>query len=284
MTGVIEATVITEPGLYPDMPDDTYHGDPVPGGSLSVSGAKKLLTTCPAKFAYEREHGRAPKAEFDFGHAAHLKVLGKGARLAVIDARDYKTDKAKGEKAAAYASGQVPMLVGQIPVVDAMAAAIRRHPLASRLLAPDPAMSEQSGFWLDEQHGVWRRLRIDRMCWLGDRLVIVDYKTCESADNESCRKALRNFGYDQQDDWYTTGARALELHDEPGFLFVFQERTAPYLVNVVGCDDGAVAYGHRLNDKALSIFAECQATGVWPGYGSEITYLSLPGWVRSVED
>ena len=29
-------------GVY-DIPEDLYHRDPVPGGSLSCSGAKKLL-------------------------------------------------------------------------------------------------------------------------------------------------------------------------------------------------------------------------------------------------
>jgi hypothetical protein len=48
--------LITEPGVY-DIAEDHYHADPVPGGSLSNSGAKKLLPpSCPAKFAYEREH------------------------------------------------------------------------------------------------------------------------------------------------------------------------------------------------------------------------------------
>jgi len=33
---------VTEPGVY-DIPEDAYHRDPVKGGSLSYSGAKKLL-------------------------------------------------------------------------------------------------------------------------------------------------------------------------------------------------------------------------------------------------
>ena len=67
-------TVITEPGVY-TMDEADYHADPVPGGSLSCSGAKKLLA-CPARFAYDREHPPAPTPAMELGTAAHkLKVV-----------------------------------------------------------------------------------------------------------------------------------------------------------------------------------------------------------------
>jgi len=37
-----ERTVIRRPGLY-DLPEHIYHADPVPGGSLSSTGARRLL-------------------------------------------------------------------------------------------------------------------------------------------------------------------------------------------------------------------------------------------------
>jgi hypothetical protein len=285
MTVINAPDVVTETGWWQDMSDETYFADPVPAGSLSKSGAKLLLPpSCPAKFAYVREHGAKPKRAWDFGHAAHRKVLGRGAEVAVADFGDWKTNAAKKIRDDAYAAGRVPILRKEEKAVDEMADAIRSHPLAGRLLSPDAGVNEASFFWIDEPTGVWRRARLDRFTWLGDQLVVVDLKTCESADNESCRKTLANLGYAMQDDTYTTAVRALELHDDPAFLFVFVEREPPYLVNVVGCADDVIAYGRRLNEKALRIFAECSATDTWPGYGSEITYLSLPGYVRSVED
>ena len=60
---------ITEPGVHYDMDADTYHADPVPSGSLSVTRAKTLLTEAgPAKFRHRADHGQPPKAEFDMGH------------------------------------------------------------------------------------------------------------------------------------------------------------------------------------------------------------------------
>ena len=45
--------IIDQPGIY-DIPEDQYHRDPVPGGSLSASGAKKLLADGgPARYRHQ---------------------------------------------------------------------------------------------------------------------------------------------------------------------------------------------------------------------------------------
>ena len=51
--GIAEAEVVVdEPGVYDGLDEAAYHADPVPGGSLSASGAKLLLPpSCPALYA-----------------------------------------------------------------------------------------------------------------------------------------------------------------------------------------------------------------------------------------
>ena len=97
-------TALTEPGMfqagiYPDMPEDAYHADPVPGGSLSASGAKKLLA-CPARFAYDRDRLPQATAAMELGTAAHKLVFGVGAQLAVVDAENWRTKAAQRQRAA----------------------------------------------------------------------------------------------------------------------------------------------------------------------------------------
>lgn len=76
-----EPLAVTEPGVYDDMPEHVYLADPVPGGSLSFSGAKALLPpSCPALYRHQRDHGRPPKPAFDFGHAVHSMVLAPESR------------------------------------------------------------------------------------------------------------------------------------------------------------------------------------------------------------
>lgn len=285
--------VIDRADIYDDIPDAVYHGDPVPGGSLSSSGARKLLPpSCPALFAWERDHGRPPKRHFDQGHAAHARVLGVGADVEVVqkvtkdkkrvDADDYRTTSAQEHAKEIRAAGKVPLLRKELDLVDGMAAAIKEHPIARVLFDPDlGGEAEQSLFWHDPAFDVWRRARLD---WLpgqliNDRLIIPDYKTTASAEPAAFAKSVFNLGYHMQDDFYTDGALALGLADEVGFVFVAQEKDPPFLITVHECDPLAKAMGQLNNRRALGVFAECQATGVWPGYSDDVEKVSPPQWL-----
>lgn len=271
------------PGVY-NMPEDVYHRDPVPGGSLSSSGARKLLPpSCPALFKYEQDHPRPPKKTFDYGTAAHQLVLGSGPGIVVVDADSWRTDAAKAQAADARADGKVPLLAHEWQPVKAMADALREHPVASALFDPNHGKPEQSLFWQDERTGVWRRARLD---WLpdprpGQRLIIPDYKTTVSAAPDDLQKSIANYGYHQQSATYIDGARALNLADEKAaFVFVFQQKTPPYLVTVVQLDTVALQVGRFLNRQAIDIYAECKRTGRWPGFSDDIEILPLPPWVE----
>jgi len=277
--------LVTEPGVYNNMPESIYHADPVQAGSLSVSGAKRLLPpSCPAIYKWERDNGRPGKAAFDFGHAAHAAVLGVGGQTvvvqktakdkSVVDADDYLTKSAQEHRDAIRAEGKVPVLASEQAVIRDMVAAVRAHPIASQLLDPDKGKAEQSAFWLDDEHGIWRRGRFD---WLAGR-VIVDYKTCQSADPASIAKAVANYGYAMQDQWYRDAARAVAGIENPEFVFVFQQKTAPYLVTVAQLDLTAQARGRELNQRAIRTYVECMATDTWPGYVDDVALISLPKW------
>lgn len=289
MTALAEAPAftVTAPGVYDGMPEDVYHSDPVPGGSLSASGAKMLLPpSCPARYEYDRLHPK-PKAAFDYGTAAHKLVLGTGPEIVIVDAADWRTNKAKQARDEAHERGAVPLLISAFGQVEQMAAALRRHPLASALLDPAYGQPEQSLFWEDSQAGIWRRARLD---WLrhpvaGRRLLIPDYKTADSAAPENFRRAAANFGYHLQNANYVDGARALGLDDEPVFLFIVQEKTPPFLVNVIGLEDPAIEAGRERMRMACEIWRDCTEAGRWPGYPEDITYVSLPPWAeRPLED
>src|SRR5690606_31897383 len=77
------------------------------------------------------------------------------------------------------------------------------------------------------------------------------------------------------------GYRALWEGSDPAMLFVFVEKTPPYLVSVVELDQPAVIVGRELNRRALAVYAECRATGVWPGHSPEIELIALPAWATN---
>jgi hypothetical protein len=246
-----------------------------------VSGAKKLLPpSCPAIFDYQRTHEPESTKTLDVGSAAHQLVLGAGAEIVVVEADDWRTNKAKGERAEAYLRGAIPLLRKDYEPVVAMASALRQHPVAAALLCQDGGLPEASAFFRDAETGVMRRCRYDVLPPHSDnsRLIIPDYKTAVSANPERFARAAMEYGYHQQDAWYVDAAAALDLANDPVFLFVVQEKTAPYLVSVVQLDAMAVRIGRHLNRRAIDLYAECNRTGIWPGHADDVAHVSLPSY------
>ena len=172
---------------------------------------------------------------------------------------------------------------GAAAVLDGVLAAIREHPIAGPLLDPSTGRPEVTAAWIDTNTGTWLRARYD---WLRDqthgRPIIVDYKTTDSADPSGIRRSIYRYGYYQQDPWYLDGLAALGV-DDAAFLFVFQEKTPPYLVTVVELDDYDRAAGRDRNRRAIDIYAHCTATGEWPGYATDVIPISLPTWAHHEE-
>lgn len=260
------------------MDENQYHRDP----ALSASGAKRLLPpNCPALFKQDRDNGGRPnKRAFDVGHAAHAAVLGVGLEMVVVDADNWTTKAAKQQRDEAYAAGQCPILAKEKRAVDEMAVAIRKHPIASKLLHPDSGEAEVSVFWEDERRGVDRRVRFD---WLshtdGGRITIADYKTTNSAEPHAFARSIFSFGYDIQAVFYTDGVQAAEIAQDVTFLFIAQETTAPYLITVHELDFMSLALGRARVDEACAVFRECTETDTWPGYSDGVELVPPPPWL-----
>jgi hypothetical protein len=276
---------IAEPGVY-DLPASAYHRDPVAGGSLSSTGARRILPpACPAMFKYWREHPQPPKNAFDLGHAVHSDVLDAGEPIVVIDADDYKKQATRQAREEAYATGKVPLLPHELEQTKAAADAIRDHPVAGPLFArAGPA--EQVLVWRDRLTGVMCRAMLDKQI-PGQRLIVADLKTTKSAEPTSVAKSVDNYGYHQQGAFYLDGIRTLGLHGdtEPAFVLVFVEINPPHLITVVQLDPNALMWGDRLNRKAISTYHRCVTTNQWPAYTDGVVSVDLPMWTtRHLED
>ncbi len=267
---------ITEPGVY-DIPPDVYHADPVPAGSLSCSGAKLLLPpSCPAKFRHQQLHGQEHRQVFDFGTAAHTMILGNGPALTIIEADSWRTTDARDEAATARAAGATPLLRKEHDELKALTAAVHADPVAAALL--ETGTAEQSLFWIDELTGTWLRGRLD---WNRPGL-IVDFKTTTSCDTDSLERAIHTYGYHQQAAMYVDGAKAaMHLDEDPAFVFLFAEKTPPYLVRAVELTAVALRIGRDRNREAIDLYTHCKATDTWPGYSSDIDTVSVPAYIEN---
>lgn len=283
MTTAGQRQLITEPGVY-TMPAGDYHADPVEGGSLSSTGARRLLDTCPAKFHYERTHRPAPTEAMTFGHAAHKMVLGEGPTVIVVEADDWRTKAAKEAKADALEAGLIPMLRKDMAVVSAMAEALTADPIAGRLLAAARAARREAVLvWRCRATGINCRAMVDI---LPDEatpgvFTLLDYKTCEGADLDSIERSVWNYGYHIQEHTYLDGVKTLGLADKPEMAFIFQERTPPYLVRAVYLDMTAKDAGAFYTRQSRQIYRDCTESGVWPGYDDDLTRVSIPPWAQN---
>lgn len=284
MSNPIEPIVITRPGIY-DLPEDVYHKDPVPGGSLSSSIARKLLSECPAVVDDERQRPQEPKKAFDLGTAFHQLVLGRGSELVVVERADGKpewnTDKVKAEVEAVRAAGKTPLKRAELAQAELMAAKVREHPDAGPLFAPGTGLAERSIFWTHERTGTSCRAMLD---WLsltpGFPPLIVDLKSTKDVSRRGVRKAVSEYRYFQQDPFYRAAVASLgyDLADV-GFVFVFVGSSPPHLVTVGVLDAEALAYGMDCNERAIDLWVECQDSGVWPGYSTGVETIELSRWV-----
>lgn len=267
------------PGVYEDLPAEEYHAQT---SSLSSSGARKLLSpNCPARFKWDLDNPQPSKKTFEFGTAAHQMVLGSGPQLVVVDRKRWDTDLVKAELAEIRERGDIPLKKAELEAVEAMAKAIREHPLAAALLDPEYGKAEQSLFWTDPDTGVQCRARLD---WLpvpeDGRMLVAEYKSTVNASVKKFEKAVLTYRYDQQAEWNSAGIQALKLAADVQFMFIAQEKTPPFLVNVIRLDSMWLVMAADRNRRAREIYKRCTETGIWPGYSSDVEVAMSPSWLE----
>ncbi|AYD84628.1 RecE-like exonuclease [Mycobacterium phage Paito] len=278
-------------GIYAWIDEDVYHGDMM---SLSSSGARDLLNITPEEFDFARRVPRDPNKNYDFGHAAHKMVLGKGAKLKMLDPKVHglkadgkpaqnPTSTAMWRKSAADArkQGLIPVAKSDMEKAQTMAGRVFQHRVAARLLSKGRA--EHSIYWHDDATRVRLRCRPDFITEGLGRTICVDYKTATSANPRQFMRAVAEYGYHQQQAFYEDGLAEIGLTDV-GFLFIVQSKTAPFTVSVCEIDPEIVELGRRQNRVAIELFARCMKQDRWPGYDG-IQTVGMAGWaVKQIED
>lgn len=265
-----DTATLERSGLVLAMPEGEYHGGP----ELSSTGAKAILQS-PAKYQWEREHP-VHKDVYDVGTVAHALVLGTPLDVVVVPG-PWTTKAAKEDVAAAREAGHAPLKPEAWESIQAMAEKVLTHPAARSLLERD-GVAEASAFWTDDETGVPCRARFDWLTENDGRTLGVDYKTTQDASPRGFASSVAKYGYYQQDPFYLDALAALG-HDDPGFVFIAQEKEAPYLVGVYELRHADREMGQERNALARQIFRDCTAAGVWPAYSDDVQFLDLPRWV-----
>lgn len=273
------------------IPPEEYHpGDFIKNGgarpliTLSCSQASTLLNKSPAHCReghaqLNPDYEEQQKDVFDLGSAAHNMALRQDfwrEEIDIIDARDWKTKKAKEAKAESRAAGRYPILVAQYGALEAMVLKLEAHPQAGRAFTQ--GQPEMTLVWRDEQSGVVCRARPD---WTPDDQKFdpwPDYKTTqEGKPGVWDRRYCLDHGGILRAAWYHEAIRQCCGVERPVQYYVVQEVSAPYVVTVRVVPLPIIDLGRRMMRRALTEFARCLKSDDWPGYDF-LTDLSCPQW------
>jgi exodeoxyribonuclease VIII len=113
----------------------------------------------------------------------------------------------------------------------------------------------------------------------GHGVFAIDLKTTEDATKEGFERSVAKWGYDVQVAHYEATFTASEGMALDRFVFVAVEKSAPYEVAMFELPDVWLEMGRAKAKAARTIFAECIASGEWPGYTTDIQILDPPTWL-----
>lgn len=246
----------------------------------------------PEKFKYFLDHPVEQTPAMAFGSACHKMILELetfGDEYAVspsgIDKRT-KEGKAMWEAFMADNQGKTLISADDAQVMADMEEMLLKCPLAASLIY-GKGESEVPFFWTDKETGEKCKIKVDRLVKYRRRWYVVDYKTTQSAETFRFNSDMWKLGYYMQAAMYTEGVmKAKGLRSRPGFLFVAQEKKAPYSVNVIEVSEETMNAGIAKFHQLLQKYHDCKVVDIWPGYVSDVPNDSfVPTWAeREMED
>jgi len=247
-----------------------------------------LMHESPEKFRYAMDNPDEPTPALLFGQMVHMMVLQTWDEWHQAYAVAPKADKRTKEGKEIWASFQAEcadrtaVSFDDFQTAKDMTDAVYNNEFASKLLA---GSHEVPFFWTDEMTGIECKCRCDCLTYIGDQLYIVDYKSSADASVEQFQRDAFRYGYALQAAMYSEGVKA-NMDGVPKFVFIVQEKKAPYSVNIFETDDAVITYGHDQFRQYIGMYKDCMTSGNWYGYlGREnvINTLMLPAYLSAKE-
>lgn len=268
-------------GIVHGLDEVEYHAHP----ALSSSGVRMLLPEykgSPKKFQWALSNRRTSRT-FDVGHAVHAKVLGVGAGVVTYPDEHLTPSGNVSTKAATVeweaeqrAAGLTVLSPADMVTVDAMAEAVLAHPTARPFLEV-ATMREVSVF--ADVDGVPCRARFDALSEsTRNGVYAVDLKTTVDATKAGFESSVKRYGYDVQVAHYADTHEAATGLGVDRFLLIAVEKSGPFEVAVFELPELWRQMGRTKAAEARRIYAECVASGEWPGYDTEVQFLDPPAW------
>jgi hypothetical protein len=270
-------------GLHRNVPMRDYIGDPCEAPSLSKGIVRAIVERSvahavlmhPRLSVVEDSASRAT----DLGSAAHAAYLYSADSIVWIDAEDWRTKAAKEERDAARAAGKCPLLVGQRPQIESMAAAAR--------LVHSPGIGDVEVTLVWQERGVWLRCRPDILAPSFRGLPgswVPDYKTCATCHPQTwARRSLYAGGYDIQAALCRRGLRVVTGEDWTP-CWIVGETEAPYSAVVIAPSPEMLSLADAKVDAAIDAWDRMLQTGARPSYEVGPHWIDPPAWAGGGDD
>lgn len=270
------------PGIYTDIPYDVYrHGPGIANSDLD------LIRRSPAHYwAARLDPEREPEEESlakTFGRAHHTNVLEPHLfEGSVVFHPDMNANKKEVQeiKSQARAEGKDCLNEKYLKDLRRMKMALMARQDVNHVFRE--GRPEVSVYWFDPATGLLCKARID---WLTNSNEVADLKSAEDCRASGFQRAAYNYGYHYAAAHYTKGLEVLAGKRPEHYLWIAQEKKAPFATKVHRADEDQIMAGDLANDEALELFARCLEADSWPvewgmEYGPEVADLGLPHFAK----
>ncbi len=273
---------VEKPVIIPDLDPERYHNDL---DSVSASGLRDLARTPLHHYYLHRRPDREapePTPSQKLGTAVHMAVL-EPRRFEVLYLPAPNVDRRTKDGKADYAAylerlgDGIEISANDHATALRIAESVRKHPVGKKLLC-GAGMREVSVYWTDRETGVRCRMRPDFAP--ATESVLVDLKSTGDASDRAFSRTAWNYGYQLTAAFYKDGWKAATGEDRD-YVFAAWEKDEPHACAWYYAEDDMIEAGRAEYKRLLRIYADCLASGVWPGYPNQLQPLYLPSWAES---
>lgn len=250
---------------------------------ISASDLKKIMRS-PAHYKYYKDNPQEDTPSLLFGRCYHKMCLETSefdTEFAVAPICDRRTKEGKQiwNDFVAESEGKDIITAEMYEQVHEMRKVLMSTKFVPKLIN---GTHEMSFFWADEDTGVKCKCRPDSYGMLGNTGILVDLKTTSDASTDGFMRQANKLFYDLQMAYYLDGLKACTGKDYE-VLFIAQEKSDGYAVNILQADNYFIEAGRELYKQALQTYKECCESGNFYGYmgaDCEINGLSVPKWLK----
>lgn len=244
----------------------------------------KLMDDSALAYKYALDNPREDTAALALGRVVHSLVF--EPETLATDYAVFTGETRRGKEWEAFKAaneGKTIFKSNEIEEAEAMAAAVRQHPLVKPYLAAAGEF-ERVVTWTDPETGLFCKGKMD---WLiKDKEILIDLKTTKAIAPRRFAADVARYKYHGQMAHYSNGCEYGLGWRPKRIILIAVEKSAPYDVAVYEMDDAGKECGKELAATLLERVKWCEEKNYWPGAQfdwdtrtlAEST-LELPGWL-----